>query len=290
MSKKVICKSEKGESITFEHNFPYFLISIDGIHNMLADINSSEGAFSIGEKYNGTSIKKRNIIIKGAFRCSKFEDVIRSREKLYRTFPLKTQGTLYYYEKDLARKINYYVESLEIEEVGVHRKFQISLICPYPYFMDIDIKKESMATWSPAFKFALKIPESTGIKFGTKNVTSMANIVNKSNIEYGMKITFKANDYVVNPSLFDVATRKEIKIEKVMKAGDKIIVTTQKQDKNIIFISSSTGIEENINNLMVYGSKFLQIYPGANTYRYNADEGVDNLEAVIEYITEYEAI
>ena len=49
-------------------------------------------------------------------------------------------------------------------------------------------------------------------------------------------------------------------------------------------------IGENINNLMVYGSKFLQIHHGENTYRYNADENVDSLETVIEYLTEYEAV
>ena len=49
-------------------------------------------------------------------------------------------------------------------------------------------------------------------------------------------------------------------------------------------------LEENINNLMVYGSKFLQVHHGSNTFRYNADTGVDNLEAVIEYVNEYEAV
>ena len=72
--------------------------------------------------------------------------------------------------------------------------------------------------------------------------------------------------------------------------GDKIVITTYRQNKNIVYIPASTGIEENANNLMVYGSKFLQVHIGTNTFRYNADDGVDNLEAVIEYFNEYEAI
>ena len=54
--------------------------------------------------------------------------------------------------------------------------------------------------------------------------------------------------------------------------------------------SMENDLEENINNLMVYGSKFLQVHHGSNTFRYNADTGVDNLEAVIEYVNEYEAV
>ena len=55
-----------------------------------------------------------------------------------------------------------------------------------------------------------------------------------TNIEFGMTITFKANDIVVNPSLFNVDTREEMKIEKTMQVGDKIIVHTYRQNKNII--------------------------------------------------------
>lgn len=49
-----------------------------------------------------------------------------------------------------------------------------------------------MATWSPCFKFALKIPHDTGIKFGVKNTTSMVTIQNDTNIEFGMTLTFTA--------------------------------------------------------------------------------------------------
>ncbi len=290
MQKKIICTSSLGESITFTHSFPFFLISIDGIHEMVGNISTMKSAFAIGENYVDTSISKRNIIIKGAFRCSKLDDIISQRNKLYHTFPLKTLGTFYYYEGDLKRKINYYVESVNIDETGLYRKFQISLLCPSPYFTDINESFLQMATWSPAFKFALKIPKNEGIKFGRKNTTSMATLVNRNNIEFGVTITFNANDRVVNPSIFNVESREEMKIEKTMEAGDKIVITTYRQNKNIIFIPASTGIEENINNLMVYGSKFLQVHINTNTFRYNADEGVDNLEAVIKYLNEYEAI
>ena len=168
--------------------------------------------------------------------------------------------------------------------------FQISLICPTPYFTDIKKTTLQMATWTPAFKFPLKIPKLAGIKFGTKNKTSMVSIINSTNIEFGMTIIFTANDIVVNPSLFNVNTREEMKVEKTMQPGDKIMIHTYRQNKNIIYIPANTKEEENSNHLMVYGSKFLQIHHGENTYRYNADQNVDSLEAKIEYLTEYEAM
>jgi hypothetical protein len=286
MARKIVCENYLNEKITFEFKFPFFLESVDGLHEVTGVVAGMKSAYAIGENYIGTTIEKRNIIIKGAIR----DDVITNRQKLYRQFPLKSTGTLYYYEDDLERKIDYKVESIQIDDKGLHKHFQISLICPDPYFTDLETTSLQMATWSPAFKFLLKIPKDTGIKFGTKNTTSMATIENDTNIEFGMTITFTANDDVVNPSMFNVDTREEMKIEKKMSTGDKIIVNTYRQNKNIIYIPVSTGIEENINNLMVYGSKFLQVHHGSNTFRYNADDGEDNLEAVIEYVNEYEAV
>jgi len=285
-SRKIICENYLGEKITFEYKLPFFLESVDGLHEVTGVVAGMSSAYAIGENYIGTSVEKRNIIIKGAIR----DDVITNRQKLYRVFPLKSTGTLYYYEDDLERKINYKVESIQIDDTGLHKHFQISLICPNPYFTDLENTSLQMATWSPTFKFILQIPSDTGIKFGVKNTTSMATIENDTNIEFGMTITFTANDTVTNPSLFNVDTREEMKVEKIMSAGDKIIINTYRQNKNITYISVSTGVEENINNLMVYGSKFLQIKHGSNTFRYNADDGEENLEAVIEYVNEYEAV
>lgn len=286
MSKKIVCENYLKERITFEYKFPFFLKSVDGLHEVLGVVAGMKSAYAIGENYIGTSVEKRNIIIKGAIR----DDVINNRQRLYRAFPLKSTGILYYYEDGLERKIEYKVESIQIDNKGLHKQFQISLICPNPYFTDLDKTILQMATWSPCFKFVLKIPHDTGIKFGVKNTTSMVTVQNDTNIEFGMTLTFTANDTVVNPSLFNVDTREEMKIEKTMVAGDKIIVNTYRQNKNITYIPVSTGVEENINNLMVYGSKFLQVHHGSNTFRYNADTGVDNLEAVIEYVNEYEAV
>ena len=286
MSKKLVCESYLNEKVTFTYEFPFYLSQVEGLHEVIGTVTGIKSAYAIGENYVNTSIEKRNIILSGIIK----ENFVSNRQKLYRIFPLKTTGTLYYYEDDLERKIDYKVESIKINEKGYPKAFQISLICPTPYFTDINKTTLQMATWSPAFKFALKIPKTTGIKFGTKNKTSMVKITNSTNIEFGMTIEFTANDVVVNPSLFNVDTREEMKIEKTMQAGDKIIVYTYRQNKNIIYIPATTGIEENINNLMVYGSKFLQIHHGENTYRYNADENVHSLETVIEYQTEYEAV
>ena len=118
----------------------------------------------------------------------------------------------------------------------------------------------------------------------------MGTTENTTDFDYGMTIRFKANDTVTNPYLFNVNTREIIQIEKVMSPGDQIIITTHIDNKNVIYISAATGEEENINYLMAYGSKYLQVPSGTNTFRSGADSGEDNLETTVEFLPEYEAV
>lgn len=285
--RTLILETKNKDLFTFTYESPFILGICDGFHEKVGSVNSISSAHGVGTTWNGTSIGERDLTIKGTIT----ENIQENRLLLLEKLPQDSECTLYYYEGDIERKITCIVEKVSIpEKKGYTRDFTISLICPNPHFTSIAATVLSMATWTPAFKFALKIPQATGIKFGTKNTTSMGTAENDTNIEYGMTITFKANDTVVNPYLFNVNTRDIIQIEKTMSAGDKIIITTHIDNKNIIYISAATGEEENINYLMAYGSKYLQVPTGTNTFRSGADSGEDSLEATIQFLPEYEAV
>lgn len=287
MERTLIFENYKGDLITFTYKPPFLLGICDGFHDVIGSVNSVKSAYGVGATWTGTSIDKRDLEIKGTIT----ENVQENRLLLFDMFPLNSEGTLYYYEGDIERKITCVVEKVTIpEKKGYTRDFTISLVCPNPRFSAIAATVLSMATWTPAFKFALKIPQETGIKFGTKNTTSMGTTENTTDFDYGMTIRFKANDTVTNPYLFNVNTREIIQIEKVMSPGDQIIITTHIDNKNVVYISAATGEEENINYLMTYGSKYLQVPSGTNTFRSGADSGEDNLETTVEFLPEYEAV
>lgn len=287
MERTLIYKNHKGDMITFTYKPPFLLSICDGFHETVGTVNSVSSAYGVGTTWNGTSIGQRNLTIKGTIT----DNIQENRLLLYDMFPLNSEGTLYYYEGDIERKITCLVEKVSIpEKKGFTRDFSISLVCPNPRFSALAATILSMATWTPAFKFKLVIPKNKGIKFGTKNTTSMGTTENTTEIDYGMTIKFKANDTVKNPYLFNVTTRDIIQIEKTMSAGDQIIITTHIDNKNVIYKNAVTGEEENINYLIMYGSKYLQVPSGTNTFRSGADSGEDNLETTIEFLPEYEAV
>lgn len=287
MERTLIYKNYKGDMITFTYKPPFLLSICDGFHETVGTVNSVSSAYGVGTTWNGTSIGQRDLTIKGTIT----DNIQENRLLLYDMFPLNSEGTLYYYEGDIERKITCLVEKVSIpEKKGFTRDFSISLVCPNPRFSALAATILSMATWTPAFKFKLVIPKNKGIKFGTKNTTSMGTTENTTEIDYGMTIKFKANDTVKNPYLFNVTTRDIIQIEKTMSAGDQIIITTHIDNKNVIYKNAVTGEEENINYLIMYGSKYLQVPSGTNTFRSGADSGEDNLETTIEFLPEYEAV
>lgn len=287
MERTLIYKNHKGDMITFTYKPPFLLSICDGFHETVGTVNSVSSAYGVGTTWNGTSIGQRDLTIKGTIT----DNIQENRLLLYDMFPLNSEGTLYYYEGDIERKITCLVEKVSIpEKKGFTRDFSISLVCPNPRFSALAATILSMATWTPAFKFKLVIPKNKGIKFGTKNTTSMGTTENTTEIDYGMTIKFKANDTVKNPYLFNVTTRDIIQIEKTMSAGDQIIITTHIDNKNVIYKNAVTGEEENINYLLMYGSKYLQVPSGTNTFRSGADSGEDNLETTIEFLPEYEAV
>lgn len=287
MERTLIYKNHKGDMITFTYKPPFLLGICDGFHETVGTVNSVSSAYGVGTTWNGTSIGQRDLTIKGTIT----DNIQENRLLLYDMFPLNSEGTLYYYEGDIERKITCLVEKVSIpEKKGFTRDFSISLVCPNPRFSALAATILSMATWAPAFNFPLIIPENEGIQFGIKNTTSMGTTENTTEIDYGMTIKFKANDTVKNPYLFNVTTRDIIQIEKTMSAGDQIIITTHIDNKNVIYKSAVTGEEENINYLIMYGSKYLQVPSGTNTFRSGADSGEDNLETTIEFLPEYEAV
>ena len=285
--KKIICENNRNKNkLTFTYEFPFFLTSADGLSSVMGEVATESSAYAIGETYSGTSIKKRNILITGIIKDN-FQE---RRIALYNTFPLKSEGTLYHYENNIQRKISYIVESVDIGEKGIPRAFTISLICPNPYFTDLEESEVSMATWTPKFTFPMISEEGIGIEFATKNITTMGVIINNTNIEFGVTIKFIAHGRVVNPYLVNIETQERMLINIEMEADDEIIVTTQRGNKNVIFVPDSTKIGQDINYLIEYGSKFLQMHMGENTLRAGAEEEEENLETKVFYSNEYEAV
>ena len=286
-TKKIVCQNSYGYKLEFGYSFPFYLDSYSGIHSYDGNVATIKSAFGVGVSYIGTSVNQRSINLVIAFKDG--SDLITRKQQLYNIFPLKDHGTLYYYEADIERKINYYVENVNLVRKANYVYATINLLCPSPYFMDSTETIATLNNWDKLFKFPLEIPEGTGIEFGSKNSSTAIEIENNSHISYGLTITFIANGEVINPTLTNIKTGEIMKLNYTLGLGERIVVTTYNNDKTIIHIDSNEN-ETNITNSLVFGTKFLQAPNGVNKYTTSADSGSSNLDCTISYYNYYEAV
>lgn len=272
---QIICENQRGEQVSFGWFPPLWIASVDGLGTDY-EVYTSKNSGQDGENYNGSDAKLRNIVI--ALDVAK-ADYQAQRNRLYSFFQPRSIGTLYYYEGDESRKIRYYVEKVEPggEDNDPTRTLTISLICPDPKWYALQDQLTQLAIWQGKISFPLQIHPPFMV---TEKVnTLIGNVYNPSAVPMGLTIKFMATGTVVNPSLYDVNRYKFMKINTTMHAGDQIIITTGDGNKRVQLISG--GVTTNINNLMAYPPKWLQAYQGDNLFRYNADEGIDNLSVSI---------
>lgn len=212
---------------------------------------------------------------------------IERRQFLYNAFPDNDEGTLFYYEDDFSSKIKCRVEKVEITKTGPIRYFTISLIAFEPFFTDIEETIIPLASWEGGIEFPLEIPEE-GIEFETKNNNMVAEINNPTKIENGLTIIFTCSGSVKKPSIKNIVNQEVLTLDYDLVIGDVVTITTGINNKNIIL--NRDGVETNINNYLLFGTKFLQLKPGQNNFKILAEEGIENLTTEIRYSLSYEAV
>ena len=102
-----------------------------------------------GSTYQGSTTKQRNIVITAQME----RDYQANRDLLYKCFKPKSTGLFTYIEGSETRVIDYKVEGIDIDEAGVVRNFSISLLCPDPFFRDLEDISVSMASWTGLFEW-----------------------------------------------------------------------------------------------------------------------------------------
>lgn len=286
MNKKetFIFENERGPQIEFSIWSPFFLQNIDGISGLKNIIYSNKGMEQDGSTYTGSTLDNRNVVIQGAIT----ENREINREKLLSIVNPKLRAKLIYDNGNIKKYIECVVENAPTITKENKPKFQISLLCPNPYWKDYIDSKVNIALWKGDFHFPLAIPKTTGIIMGHREPSLIVNVNNAGQVKTGIVIEFYARGSLKNPSLFNVNTREFIKINKSMVAGEKIIVNTNFGKKKILSVNN--GIETDIVNYLDIiggGDTFLQLDIGDNLFRYDADENLNNLEATIYYNNNY---
>ena len=265
---------------------PFLLEDASGIYEQSAQVNITENTLTDGATYQSSVLQSRNIVLS----LRDLNDHLANRQFLLSLFPPKSKGTLIFRDGDEERQTDYYVEKLTSDGIYSARSYQISLICPDPYFYDLEDYSVALAAFVPNFTFAhefTSVKEELGYR-QTNRLQDIKDEIGSDNI--GITITIEASGAVKNPKVTRVESNEHIQIGTDsmplnMVARDKIIITTADNNKKIFL--ERNGTRTNISQYLAEDSTFIQLHRGDNTIGYSAASGIDSMVITITYRIRY---
>ena len=254
---------------------------------------TTQGHGQDGESIVNSYVMPRDMEIRGQIQAGTTAGMQALRNELIHTFiPHQDISILHSYGGE-THMITARVErspAFSFTGISSIQDYTVSLVAANPYWTDRDETRVDLAETVGLFHFPLVIPRNTGVVFGVKSTNPMGTVENASPIRIGMKYVFVANGRVVNPQLFNVKTRKYMRLLCNMEDGETITVQSG-TDKTII--REYGGIREDYIgriDLAGGGNTFLELDPGKNLFRYLADEGEGLLEVHISYRNLYTGV
>lgn len=292
MARTITCTNNAGTTVTFtETGFdPFILGHADGIYTTDNNVAIDENTALDGGTWLGSTAKVRNIVLTILYPPEVKHYTENYRNLLYRLFPKGVKGTLTYAEGDEVRVIDYYVESIT-QGPANRRVFNVSLLCPDPYFYDPQPFVVIMGDFEGAFVFPHNFT-ADGEEIGFRSLVQMRNIENNNGVDgIGLTIRITAMDTVVNPVLSHGEQEVSLQIgytgkNMTLSEGDVLLITTGNTNKHVYLIRN--GVQTEVNEYLTEDSVFFQLNRGDNHISYDAASGATDMSLTVSYRLQYE--
>ena len=276
-------ENAKGQILQLSQNESlYQILNIEGLTPPNASIFTSSIVNVNGEKYKSSKVEMRNIVL--TLRVN--GEVEKNRIALYQFFKTSKKCTLYYSNGTRDVYIDCYCEGFEGDFFTQSQELQISLICPSPFFKDVDSILYDFSKTVAMFEFPFSDDNFVVADLQNEKVTT---IVNNGEIATGLLITMVGmTDNVLNPAIYNVETGEYFRIETTLNKSDTLIINTNKGEKSVTKIVNGMKINE-LNNVSGT-STWLQLENGIHNFTYNTDSFDSKLKVTVEFNTLYEGV
>lgn len=272
---------------------PYTVQKIKGFDRMNVKNVTSQGLGQDGASLINSYVLPRDMEITGQIKANTTYLMQQDRDRLFEMFIPEKEVQITHYFGGINRIITAIVEKtpkFDYTDVTKVQNYEICLKAMDPYWRD---EKEALITIADvrgSFHFPLIIPREKGVCFGIRSSSLIANIYNRSSVKVGMRIEFIARGKLTNPQLFNINTRKFLRLLCNMETGEKIIIET---GLNKTITRRKNGVlEDYIGKIDVEGGgdEFLELELGDNLLRYGAETGEKMLEVRIFYHNKYQGV
>lgn len=254
---------------------------VEGIESTELEAVITEYASMDGGYSEGVKIPPRPIRL--SFVVDDLRQTEEVRNRLIAFFSPKKHGTLTIERGGKKRKIDFVMAEgprfIQNNIVLDKLRVELSLVCPDPYFRDVNPSKVNFMHPVPLLTFPFNSIAGGGITTGILTVTDTATLVNDGDVPVGIICDITASGgTVTNPRI--TMNGQYVRVIKTLDIGDTLKINT---------IQGSKGISVNGVNRFIFDRKsvFFQLPVGESTITISADAGVKDAKASFEYSFKY---
>ena len=276
-------ETENGQKLELTQNSEYDVINIEGLNPVGATINTYKIGVSDGEHYNSSYVNMRNIVLYIVPK-NKSNDIETNRLALYKYFRPKHKIRLYFQHDSRDVFIDGYVETVEISLYSQLEQFQISVICPQPYFLDVSTAQGDFSQIENLFEFPFAIEEE-GIEFSRFGQIDDIYINNDGEVETGLIISLYAFGSASGIELYLNDTQYFKLGDLSLETGDILTINTNKGEKSVTLLRNGTEI--NCINYVSKGSTWFTLDIGENKISKIIGSGMESVNIDVSYYIKY---
>lgn len=273
------------------------ITKITGLEASEYSISTSENALVDGSTVDGKRILKRPITINATARDTK--NNMLTREQLIAFFNPKYTGKMTVDRNGKQRNIEFELEGFVISDektVDQEVSFVADLICPDPYFKNVDNFGQNMAGKTRLFAFPWRIAKQKYVDvpapykyFGRpwmgmsyRTLKQEVSLSNDGDVETSVIIQFIASrGSVSNPKITNVKTGEYMRVVCEMAEGDVLEIDTD--DRNQTIELNGVNVYQKIDKR----SQPFKLSKGDNYLEYDADRDYTNLDVKLFYTPLY---
>ena len=251
--------TKDGQTMSLSDNQRYALASVAGITPPKASVNTSPLATTDGSVFNGSRLNNRNVVLTI---CPQGK-VEANRVALYSFFKSKKQVRIDFKTESRETYVEGWVESIDGDLFAALQQIQVSIICTYPYLLDVNAVV-------------------------TNFQNGEATVQNASDDEVGFITEFTASGAVEGITLQNAANGQTFSVACSLISGDKLIINTKRGEKAVTLIRD--GQSSSVINQMDVDSDWIQLEVGQNNLTFTCDSGAANLAAAVTLRQIYEGV
>lgn len=281
-------ENENASVVDLNDRVRYQIYDITGLNPPSAEIFTSKSPNRKGSKYNGSTLNERNLVVMVKI----LGNIEANRNFLYSWIDTENYVKIRYQNGEKNVYCEGYVQDCDIHLFTDNEVASLVIICPDPYWKDLQEIETDISTLLKQFTFPFAI-DKNGVPFSTLRENNETNIFN-SGAETGCQIKITCSGEVKNLIIYDKNDlSKQFRINHTLEENWVVVIDTDGSPKTCKAYKPD-GSVESLLKYVAGGSPednlppaWFTIKKGHNTFGYSAESGAEDVEMVISFTNKY---